>query len=156
MHKAQGMTLQVANIEGSRVNFAHGQAYVAVSRCSTKSGLRVQNHRSMRVSASPTVKRYYEQAVRVSPSVLDGICVPERALDGNVDDVSSAVEHTLSDQRSVSKTNGTPECFDDLDFAGNRQGQDDGTGSLWSIVKAFGIVVVFVVLIVLLAAILFS
>jgi ATP-dependent exoDNAse (exonuclease V) alpha subunit len=63
VHKAQGMTLDLVNIDGSRINFAAGQVYVAMSRCRTKAGLRVQNASQFAAFSRPAVERYYKSAL---------------------------------------------------------------------------------------------
>ena len=65
VHKAQGMTLDVINVDGSRVNFAAGQVYVALSRCKTKAGLRVANASQFAAFTRLSVERYYEIADRL-------------------------------------------------------------------------------------------
>lgn len=64
VHKAQGMTLDVVNIDGNRVNFAAGQVYVAVSRCRHETGLRIQNSSMFEAFTRPSVDRYYNTAPR--------------------------------------------------------------------------------------------
>ena len=65
IHKAQSMTLDVVNTDGSRISFAAGQVYVAMSRCKTKPGLRVQNASQFAAFTRPSVERYYETADRL-------------------------------------------------------------------------------------------
>jgi ATP-dependent DNA helicase PIF1 len=64
VHKAQGMTLDVVNIDGNRVNFAAGQVYVAISRCRQETGLRIQNSNMFQAFTRPSVNRYYNTAPR--------------------------------------------------------------------------------------------
>jgi len=64
VHKAQGMTLDVVNVDGNRVNFAAGMVYVAISRCRHKTGLRIQNSRMFEAFTRSSVERYYETAPR--------------------------------------------------------------------------------------------
>jgi len=65
VHKSQGMTLDCANIDGRRVDFAAGQVYVALSRCRTREGLRVRNSHGFRVFAHPEVIEYYMRVSRL-------------------------------------------------------------------------------------------
>jgi ATP-dependent DNA helicase PIF1 len=67
VHKAQGMTLPVVNIDGSRVNFVPGHVYVALSRVQSLAGLRVRNAQGFHAFADPTVVEYYRTAHRFSP-----------------------------------------------------------------------------------------
>lgn len=62
VHKSQGMTLDKANIDGNRINFASGQAYVAISRVRTKSGIMLQNANNLAAFVHPSVKEYYQNA----------------------------------------------------------------------------------------------
>jgi ATP-dependent DNA helicase PIF1 len=64
VHKAQGMTLKVVNIDGSRVNFVPGHVYVALSRVQTLGGLRLRNPEGFHAFTEPTVLDYYRNARR--------------------------------------------------------------------------------------------
>lgn len=65
VHKAQGMTLDVVNIDGRKINFAAGQVYVAISRCRTKKGLRIQNANMFQPFTRQSVENYYVNANRL-------------------------------------------------------------------------------------------
>ncbi len=64
VHKAQGMTLAVVNIDGSRVNFVPGHVYVALSRVQTLGGLRLRHPEGFHAFTDPTVLDYYRNARR--------------------------------------------------------------------------------------------
>lgn len=64
VHKAQGMTLDVVNIDGSRVNFVPGHVYVALSRARTFNGIRLRNAQGLSAFHDPAVVQYYARARR--------------------------------------------------------------------------------------------
>ncbi|HPC96941.1 MAG TPA: AAA family ATPase [Sedimentisphaerales bacterium] len=64
VHKAQGMTLDVVNIDGSHVNFVPGHVYVALSRARTLDGVRLRNARGLAAFHDSAVRHYYERACR--------------------------------------------------------------------------------------------
>ena len=68
VHKVQGMTLDVVNIDGRKINFAAGQVYVAISRCRTKNGLRIQNANMFQPFTRQSVEEYYFNANRLQLS----------------------------------------------------------------------------------------
>lgn len=76
VHKSQGMTLESANIDGTKINFARGQAYVALSRCSTPNGLRIRHAACMRALTSPLVGDYYQRAPRYDYKPDDNPIIP--------------------------------------------------------------------------------
>ena len=65
VHKAQGMTLDICNLDGRKISFAAGQVYVAVSRCKTKTGLRIQNANMFQAFTRKSVEEYYSNANRL-------------------------------------------------------------------------------------------
>ena len=64
VHKAQGLTLDVVNVDGSHVNFVPGHVYVALSRARTLDGVRLKNARRFNAFYDPTVLLYYQRAER--------------------------------------------------------------------------------------------
>ncbi len=64
VHKAQGMTLDVVNIDGSHVNFVPGHVYVALSRSRTLDGVRLRNASGLAAFNDSAVLHYYERAHR--------------------------------------------------------------------------------------------
>ncbi|MDI6450250.1 ATP-dependent DNA helicase [Anaerobaca lacustris] len=64
VHKAQGMTLDVVNIDGSHVNFVPGHVYVALSRARTLDGVRLRNAAGLAAFNDSAVLHYYQRAYR--------------------------------------------------------------------------------------------
>jgi hypothetical protein len=65
IHKSQGLTFDKAIIDVSEA-FAHGQAYVALSRCRTLSGIVLRNSiNAQNIIGDPAVIRFNEQAHRL-------------------------------------------------------------------------------------------
>jgi len=67
IHKSQGLTFDKAIIDVSE-SFAHGQAYVALSRCRSLSGMVLRNPiAAHNIISDPAVTRFNEQAQAVRP-----------------------------------------------------------------------------------------
>ncbi len=67
IHKSQGLTFDKAIIDVSEA-FAHGQAYVALSRCRTLSGMVLRNPISAHnIIGDPAVVNFNQQAVALKP-----------------------------------------------------------------------------------------
>ena len=68
IHKSQGLTFDKAIIDVSGA-FAHGQAYVALSRCRSLEGLVLSNPVSTQnIIGDPTVRRFNQQAEAYKPN----------------------------------------------------------------------------------------
>jgi ATP-dependent DNA helicase PIF1 len=73
IHKAQGQTLERVKVDLGKV-FEKGQAYVALSRATTKEGLQVMRFEKSKVMAHPRVIQFYnklysaESAIKKKPS----------------------------------------------------------------------------------------
>lgn len=69
IHKSQGLTFDKAIIDVSE-SFAHGQAYVALSRCRSLSGMVLRNPISLQnIIGDPAVARFNEQAANIKPDL---------------------------------------------------------------------------------------
>jgi ATP-dependent DNA helicase PIF1 len=68
IHKAQGQTLERVKIDLKRV-FEKGQAYVALSRATTQSGLEVHNFDKNKVMAHPRVAQFYDSLYSVNQAM---------------------------------------------------------------------------------------
>jgi hypothetical protein len=67
IHKSQGLSFDNAIIDVSE-SFAHGQAYVALSRCRTLAGMVLRNPIAKRnIIVDPAVARFNEQAKAIQP-----------------------------------------------------------------------------------------
>jgi hypothetical protein len=67
IHKSQGLSFDKAIIDVSE-SFAHGQAYVALSRCRTLSGMILRNPiAAHNIIGDPAVARFTEQAKTIAP-----------------------------------------------------------------------------------------
>jgi hypothetical protein len=67
IHKSQGLTFDKAIIDVSE-SFAHGQAYVALSRCRSLAGMVLRNPVAARnIIGDPAVTRFNEQAKAIKP-----------------------------------------------------------------------------------------
>jgi len=64
VHKAQGLTLDVVNVDGSHVNFVPGHVYVALSRARTLDGVHLKNTKGFDAFYDPNVLLYYNRADR--------------------------------------------------------------------------------------------
>ncbi len=67
IHKSQGLSFDKAIIDVSE-SFAHGQAYVALSRCRSLGGMVLRNPIAARnIIGDPAVTRFNEQSARIAP-----------------------------------------------------------------------------------------
>lgn len=64
IHKSQGQTLERVKVDLGRV-FETGQAYVALSRCTSLEGLQVLNYRRDKVRVDPRVIKFNQRLGRV-------------------------------------------------------------------------------------------
>ena len=94
IHKIQGSTLNLAEIDIGNTIFEYGQTYVALSRIKSLDGLYLSAFNPYRIKANPVVKQFYSF---VEDSVLDGggVAVPEVAVE--VDGVNRFDKYAYSD-----------------------------------------------------------
>lgn len=86
IHKAQGQTLQRVKVDLGRV-FERGQAYVALSRATSKEGLQVTRFEPRKVMVHPKVIEFYSNLVSIADVVkTKGTSGQSRASKGTPDD----------------------------------------------------------------------
>ena len=71
IHKIQGATLTMAEMDLGNSVFEYGQTYVALSRIRNLEGLYLSAFQPLRIRANPLVKEFYNQ---IPPIVFDEEC----------------------------------------------------------------------------------
>ena len=72
IHKAQGQTLERVRVNLQKV-FEKGQAYVALSRATSREGLQILNFDAKRVQAHPKVTVFYDSLYNVDKTGAGGV-----------------------------------------------------------------------------------
>lgn len=85
IHKAQGQTLPRVKVDLGKV-FEKGQAYVALSRATSKSGLQVLRFDPRKVMVHPKVIDFYQNLVHVSDLIKSKPVKAPRAIGGGAGD----------------------------------------------------------------------
>jgi hypothetical protein len=65
IHKIQGATLDMADMDLGKSVFEYGQSYVALSRIKSLDGLYLSEFHPHRIKANPLVKAFYERLIIV-------------------------------------------------------------------------------------------
>lgn len=89
IHKIQGATLDMAEMDIGRSIFAPGQSYVALSRVKTLDGLYLSEFNSTKIKANPLVVEFYnsfpqigeEETMRQTAEILSRIATPIKSAD---------------------------------------------------------------------------
>jgi hypothetical protein len=66
IHKIQGATLEMADMDLGKSVFEYGQSYVALSRIKSLNGLYLSEFHPHRIKANPLVKEFYNKLLFVS------------------------------------------------------------------------------------------
>jgi ATP-dependent DNA helicase PIF1 len=80
IHKIQGATLHMADIDIGRSIFEYGQTYVALSRIRSLDGLFLTEFYPQRIKANPTVIAFYESFPNISPEQMNAYIEQQRLL----------------------------------------------------------------------------
>jgi ATP-dependent DNA helicase PIF1 len=84
IHKIQGATLEMAEMDIGQSIFEYGQTYVALSRIKSLDGLYLSEFHPYKIKANPKVREYYDKLSRVvhiyPPSAFDMEMVPEEYI----------------------------------------------------------------------------
>ena len=70
IHKIQGATLDMAEMDVGKTVFAEGQTYVALSRVKTLDGLYLSEFNPLKIKASPLVTEFYNSFPAISNSMM--------------------------------------------------------------------------------------
>lgn len=76
IHKIQGATLSMAEIDIGQSVFEYGQTYVALSRIQSLDGLYLSDFHPYKIKANPKVKQYYENLQKIDYTII-----PETVID---------------------------------------------------------------------------
>jgi ATP-dependent DNA helicase PIF1 len=71
IHKIQGATLTMAEMDIGQSIFEYGQTYVALSRIKSLDGLYLSDFQSERIAANPKVVAFYNTIPRLDKSSID-------------------------------------------------------------------------------------
>jgi len=71
IHKIQGATMELGEIDIGSSIFEYGQTYVALSRIQSLDGLYLSEFNPERISANPIVVEFYEHITRENSEILD-------------------------------------------------------------------------------------
>jgi ATP-dependent DNA helicase PIF1 len=83
IHKIQGATLEMAEMDIGQSIFEYGQTYVALSRIKSLDGLYLSEFHPFKIKANPKVKQYYENLSNIQNSFIDNESTDN--LDNNFD-----------------------------------------------------------------------
>jgi hypothetical protein len=70
IHKIQGATLDMAEMDVGKTVFADGQTYVALSRVKTLDGLYLSEFNPLKIKASPLVTEFYNSFPAISNTIM--------------------------------------------------------------------------------------
>jgi ATP-dependent DNA helicase PIF1 len=77
IHKSQGVTLDIAEIDIGSSVFEFGQTYVALSRIRSLNGLYLSNFNARKIKTNPTVSAFYKTIPEIVEEDVKTLC--ERA-----------------------------------------------------------------------------
>jgi len=88
IHKIQGTTLEMAEMDIGQSIFEYGQTYVALSRIKSLDGLYLSEFHPFKIKANPKVKQYYESLSNIHKSFVNNESTDNESndnLDNNFD-----------------------------------------------------------------------
>lgn len=98
VHKSQGQTYEKLNCDLSRI-FEDGQAYVALSRVTSRAGLKLKSWNRAKVQVNPIVKKYYSDRIKAVHE-LDSKTKSKRPLFVNQTAIEDEIDFVDSDDFS--------------------------------------------------------
>jgi len=94
IHKIQGATLDMADMDLGKSVFEFGQSYVALSRIKSLNGLYLSEFHPHRIKANPLVKEFYDRLLVVDRTiVIDKIPIIENPIELPSDNIFQEFEY---------------------------------------------------------------
>ena len=91
IHKIQGATLSIAEMDLGNSVFEYGQTYVALSRIKSLGGLYLSAFQPKRIKANPIVKEFYNQIPKIDMSQIEDKEI-ENKIEVAVEAAATAIE----------------------------------------------------------------
>lgn len=89
IHKIQGATLDMADMDLGKSVFEYGQSYVALSRIKSLNGLYLSEFHPHRIKANPLVKAFYHRLLVVDKETVEkNTCIENTTVIENIPSVS--------------------------------------------------------------------
>lgn len=113
VHKSQGQTYEKLNCDLSRI-FEDGQAYVALSRVTSRDGLTLINWNKEKVQANPVVKEYYSSRVQSVDDVINGVKLTKKSPKIQEQIIDDEDEIDFVDESDFSSRNNSRQQMEDF------------------------------------------
>jgi hypothetical protein len=84
IHKIQGATLEMADMDLGKSVFEYGQSYVALSRIKSLDGLYLSEFHPHRIKANPIVKEFYNGLLTEYPDIIDTATTDSNGMNDTV------------------------------------------------------------------------
>lgn len=136
IHKIQGATLDVAEIDIGKSVFEYGQTYVALSRVKTLAGLYLSEFNPSKIRANPIVIEFYNSCVQLGEDsmssmanrILHGISSPKRATTPHAIGQQKPIQINKLPSSGVSSSRVGENIFNAFEYSGSASGKLSALG----------------------------
>ena len=105
IHKSQGVTLDIAEIDIGTSIFEFGQTYVALSRIRSLSGLYLSSFNPRKIKTNPTVSTFYKTIPEIVEEDVKTFCEKAKYIENTTDQSSKSIS-TMSASGGSSASGG--------------------------------------------------
>ena len=102
IHKSQGVTLDIAEIDIGTSIFEFGQTYVALSRIRSLSGLYLSSFNPRKIKTNPTVSTFYKTIPEIAEEDIKTFCEKAKYIENTTDQSSKSISASGGSSASVS------------------------------------------------------